>query len=91
MTLAAVGEQLFVGEVLIEIVACTDLVLLRRLRKCLFEHGVLPVRGRNENAALYVRSDLVLEPNLLSTRGSNAMSMTALGRTGRFGNQPFRI
>ncbi|MDE2464710.1 MAG: methyltransferase domain-containing protein [Alphaproteobacteria bacterium] len=89
LTLVGEGDEIFEGKVLIEIGACTDLASFPHLRRRLFELGFLPAQSQNEHTALYVRSDLVLNPNLLSPGGGDAISMTALGRTGRFGNQLF--
>ena len=89
--LAAVGkdEHIFDGKILIDFGTCSDLTALPRLRRCLFEHGFLPIRSQDGDPTLYVRSDLVLDPNLLTPGGNDAISMTALGRVGRFGNQLF--
>jgi hypothetical protein len=89
--LALINEQqkILDGKSLIEISGCTDQVLPPRLCRCLFELGFLPARSQSVETALYVRSDLVLDPNLLNAGGRDAISMTALGRTGRFGNQLF--
>ena len=88
---ALVGEdeQILDGKVLIEIGACIDCNVPPRLRRRLFENGFLPAQSQNGNTALYVRSDVVLDPDLLNPVGNDAISMTALGRTGRFGNQLF--
>ena len=90
--LALVGEnkQCLEGKILIRIGSCNDFTMLPRLRRCLFESGFLPARSQDDESALYVRSDLVLDPSLLSPGGKDAISMTALGRTGRFGNQLFQ-
>ena len=89
LALVGDGEELFDGKVLIEIGGSADLALPPRLRRCLFERGFLPARNQSGESALYVRSDLVFDANLLNPGGSDAISMTALGRTGRFGNQLF--
>lgn len=88
--LVSEGEEVFDGKVLIEIGGTTGPVLPPRLRRCLFEHGFLPARSQSEGSVIYVRSNLVLDANFLDPGASDAISMTALGRTGRFGNQLFQ-
>jgi hypothetical protein len=62
-----------------------------RFRSFLFDAGFVPLRrgmaDHPHDHVLYMRSASLADPALAGARGSDCVSMTKLGRLGRFGNQ----
>lgn len=62
-----------------------------RFRSFLFDAGFVPLRrgvaGHPRDHVLYRRSALLADPALAGACGPDSVSMTMLGRLGRFGNQ----
>jgi len=57
------------------------------LGAALFDRGFVPLRDMAGGARVHVRSDRIVDTAVVGGSGPASVSMTSLGRNGRFGNQ----